>query len=226
MSIGTNIKEIKEKLPKGVKLIAVSKTKPIEMIQEAYDSGHLVFGENKALELRDKAEILPKDIEWHFIGHLQTNKVKYIIPHTHLIHSVDSLKLMLEIEKQSSKINKISNCLFQIDIANEETKFGFDFNELLSILSTQEFKRLKHIRFSGVMGIGSITDDSNKTKEEFSQLRDYFNQIKEEFYSDDDDFNEISMGMSDDYIIAINEGSTMIRVGSSIFGARNYNQNK
>lgn len=225
MDIENNLRHIKENILDNVKLIAVSKTKPIELIYQAYNCGQRDFGENKALELRDKAELLPKDIQWHFIGHLQTNKVKYIIPSISLIHSVDSLKLMKEIEKQSSKFNKTTSCLLQIDIANEENKFGFDLKELKEVLNTTKFKGFKNLKIIGVMGMGSITEDKNKTKSEFAQLKDYFNKLKQEFFADNNDFKEISMGMSEDYPIAINEGSTMVRIGSKIFGERDYNNN-
>ncbi|MDD2488063.1 MAG: YggS family pyridoxal phosphate-dependent enzyme [Bacteroidales bacterium] len=222
MSIAENLIEIRKSIPQNVKLIAVSKTQPVEIIQEAYDEGQRVFGENKPQELRDKYELMQKDIEWHMIGHLQTNKVKYIAPFVSLIHSVDSLKLMGEINKEAIKNNRIIDCLIQIDIAHEQTKFGLLEDEAKQILKSQHYIQMKNIRFCGVMGIGSITDDINKTRNEFTNLKSTFLRLKEEFFSKDNCFCEISMGMSSDFSIAIDQGSTMVRIGSSIFGERNY----
>ena len=222
MSIADNLKEIKELIPENVKLIAVSKTMPVEMIQEAYDEGQRVFGENKPQELRDKYEVMAKDIQWHLIGHLQTNKVKYIAPFVHLIHSVDSIKLLNEINKEAIKNNRIINCLLQIDIAHEDTKFGLLEEEAKDLLLSDEYKSMKNIKICGVMGIGSITDDENQTRKEFKNLKEIFTHLKDEFFKNDISFCEISMGMSSDFWIAIEEGTTMVRVGSSIFGARNY----
>jgi len=222
MSIADNLKEIKELIPENVKLIAVSKTMPVEMIQEAYDEGQRFFGENKPQELRDKYEIMAKDILWHLIGHLQTNKVKYIAPFVYLIHSVDSIKLLSEINKEAIKNNRIINCLLQIDIAHEETKFGLLEDEAKDLLLSDEYKSMKNIKICGVMGIGSITDDENQTRKEFKNLKDIFTHLRDEFFKTDISFSEISMGMSSDFSIAIEEGTTIVRVGSSIFGARNY----
>lgn len=222
MSIADNLREIKELIPENVKLIAVSKTMPVEMIQEAYDEGQRVFGENKPQELRDKYEIMAKDIQWHLIGHLQTNKVKYIAPFVYLIHSVDSIKLLSEINKEAIKNNRIINCLLQIDIAHEETKFGLLEDEAKDLLLSDEYKSMKNIKICGVMGIGSITDDENQTRKEFKNLKDIFTHLRDEFFKTDISFSEISMGMSSDFSIAIEEGTTIVRVGSSIFGARNY----
>lgn len=222
MSIADNLKEIKELIPENVKLIAVSKTMPVEMIQEAYDEGQRVFGENKPQELRDKYEIMAKDIQWHLIGHLQTNKVKYIAPFVYLIHSVDSIKLLSEINKEAIKNNRIINCLLQIDIAHEDTKFGLLEDEAKDLLLSDEYKSMKNIKICGVMGIGSITDDENQTRKEFKNLKDIFTHLRDEFFKTDISFSEISMGMSSDFSIAIEEGTTIVRVGSSIFGARNY----
>lgn len=222
MSIADNLKEIKELIPENVKLIAVSKTMPVEMIQEAYDEGQRVFGENKPQELRDKYEVMAKDIQWHLIGHLQTNKVKYIAPFVHLIHSVDSIKLLNEINKEAIKNNRIINCLLQIDIAHEDTKFGLLEEEAKDLLLSDEYKSMNNIKICGVMGIGSITDDENQTRKEFKNLKEIFTHLKDEFFKNDISFCEISMGMSSDFWIAIEEGTTMVRVGSSIFGARNY----
>lgn len=222
MSIADNLRQIKELIPQNVKLIAVSKTMPMEMIQEAYDEGQRVFGENKPQELRDKYEVMAKDIQWHLIGHLQTNKVKYIAPFVHLIHSVDSIKLLSEINKEAIKNNRIINCLLQIDIAHEDTKFGLLEEEAKDLLLNDEYKSMKNIKICGVMGIGSITDDENQTRKEFKNLKEIFTHLKDEFFKNDISFCEISMGMSSDFFIAIEEGTTMVRVGSSIFGARNY----
>jgi len=220
MSVKENLERIKSELPQGVKLVAVSKTKPAEMVMEAYEAGHKIFGENKAQELALKHEILPKDIEWHFIGHLQTNKVKYIAPFVNLIHSLDSLKLMKEINKQAVKNDRRIACLLQFHIAEEETKFGLDFQEAKELVEAQ--KIYDHVKIVGVMGMATNTDDKEKIRREFKQLHAYFDRLKKEYFSDDPDFKERSMGMSGDYQIAIEEGSTMIRLGTKIFGARNY----
>ena len=222
MSIAENLKKIEQEIPNNVKIIAVSKTHPKEMIQEVYDFGHRVFGENKAQEMTDKYEALPKDIEWHMIGHLQTNKVKYIAPFVSMIHSVDSLKLLKEIDKEAIKNNRVIDCLLQIDIANEDTKFGMLEKEAIELLSSEDFAQLKNIRTCGVMGIGSITDNINKTRQEFKNLKVTFLTLKEKFFKNEDYFTEISMGMSSDYDIAIEEGSTIVRIGSLIFGQRDY----
>ncbi|MBO7225814.1 MAG: YggS family pyridoxal phosphate-dependent enzyme, partial [Bacteroidales bacterium] len=187
-----------------------------------YEAGQRLFGENKALEMRDKHEILPKDIRWHFIGHLQTNKVKYIAPFVELIHSVDSLNLLKQINKEAIKNNRVIDCLLQIDIAHEETKFGLEENEAEELLSSEEFAELKNVRICGLMGIGSITDDKNKTKKEFNNLKKYFDETKNKFFNSKSYFCELSMGMSQDFELAIEEGATLVRIGSSIFGARDY----
>ncbi len=222
MSIKDNIISYNNKINGNARLIAVSKTKPVEDLQQAYEAGQRLFGENKALEMRDKHEILPKDIKWHFIGHLQTNKVKYIAPFVELIHSVDSLNLLTYINKEAIKNNRIIDCLLQIDIAHEETKFGLEESEADALLSSEEFAKLENVRICGVMGIGSITDDKNKTKEEFHNLKEYFLKVKEKFFKSKTYFSEISMGMSEDFEIALEEGATLVRIGSSIFGARDY----
>ncbi|MFA8433480.1 MAG: YggS family pyridoxal phosphate-dependent enzyme [Marinifilaceae bacterium] len=222
MSIPENIQRILEEIPEKVKLIAVSKTKPQEDIQEAYNAGYKVFGENKPQEMTQKFHDLPKDIEWHMIGHLQTNKVKYIAPYVALIHAVDSFKLMKEIDKQGRKNNRVINCLLQFHIASEESKFGFDLEEALSVLNSDEFKSLEGLNIVGVMGMATFTHDEEQVKSEFRNLKDIFEQLKTGIFAGKEDFREISMGMSGDYALAIEEGSTMIRVGSSIFGARNY----
>jgi len=222
MSIKSEIQRIKKILPKNVNLIAVSKTKPIQDILIAYAAGQLHFGENKAQEMSEKYASLPHDIKWHFIGHLQTNKVKYITPFAHLIHSIDSIKLLGEVNKHAYKNQRIVDCLLQFHIATEETKFGLDLKEAQSILACDYFKTLLNIRIVGIMGMATLTDDKEMIRKEFRYLKNCFDELKAEFYSNTATFKEISMGMTDDYKIAIEEGSTMIRIGSAIFGARNY----
>ncbi|HET6244089.1 MAG: YggS family pyridoxal phosphate-dependent enzyme [Bacteroidetes bacterium] len=218
MSIEANIGQIKKKLPKQVKLIAVSKTIPIEGIIEAYNSGHKIFGENKVQELVDKMEKLPKDIEWHLIGHLQTNKVKHIASFVSLIHGVDSIKLLKEINKQAVKYNRTIPVLLQIHIASEETKFGLNFKEAEQIIHSESLKSLKNIVLRGFMGMATFTKDKTVIRNEFRSLSVFFNKLKSTI--NNPDFSELSMGMSGDYEIAIEEGSTMVRVGSAIFGNR------
>jgi len=221
MSIADNINNLKNETgPGNVKLIAVSKTKPIEVLQEAYNAGQRVFGENNVQELVEKQEQLPKDIEWHLIGHLQTNKVKYIAPFISLIHSVDSLKLLQEIDKQAAKNKRVIDCLLQIYIADEETKFGLGFDEAIELLRSEEFAALQHVRIVGLMGIATNTDNEKQLKDEFYELHTFFDGIKSSFFRKEDSFKELSIGMSADYKIAIEQGSTMIRVGSLIFGQR------
>jgi pyridoxal phosphate enzyme (YggS family) len=221
MSITANISAIKKEIGNsGVKLIAVSKTKPVECITEAYEAGQRLFGENMVQELVEKHEKLPKDIEWHLIGHLQTNKVKYIAPFIHLIHSVDSLKLLQEINKQALKNNRVIDCLLQLEIADEETKFGMDMAEAIELLRSDEFQELKNVRICGVMGIATLTDNPKMTAEEFYELSTFFKGLKDTFFRKEPAFKEISMGMSGDYKSAIEKGSTMIRLGSTIFGGR------
>lgn len=223
MAIQENLFKIKKELPKNVKLVAVSKTKPDADILEAYNSGYKIFGENKVQELVDKYDRLPKDIEWHFIGHLQSNKVKYLAPFVHLIHGVDSLKLLKEINKQATKNDRVIDCLLQFHIASEKAKFGFYKEEVFELLQSPEFQNLKNIRIVGLMGMATYTDDENLIREEFANLKRYFEEIKEK-YLRDNSFSELSIGMSADYKIAIEEGSTMIRLGSSIFGIRFYSK--
>lgn len=212
--------QIKSELPENVKLVAVSKTKPVEDILKLYDAGHRCFGENRAQELRDKHEALPKDIEWHFIGHMQTNKIKYIAPFVSLIHSVDSFNLLKEINKQAAKVDRVIPCLLQFFIAEEETKYGFDLEECKQMLESEEFKTFTNIQVVGVMGMGTFTDDKTQTQREFHHLSEIFKVLKENYFYNQPDFKEISMGMTDDYHIAIEEGSTIVRIGSAIFGAR------
>ena len=220
--IKTNIENIKKSIPDGTRLIAVSKTKPVEMLQEAYDAGQRLFGENKALEMRDKHEVLPKDIEWHFIGHLQTNKVKYIAPFVRLIHSIDSLQLLQTVEKEAAKHDRVIDCLLQFHIATEETKFGLNLDEARQLLESPEYKAMEHVRICGVMGMATNTDDMALVRREFASLRNIFETLKKDYFAGDAAFGEISMGMSHDYPIAIEEGATLVRIGSSIFGARDY----
>lgn len=220
----SNFDSISSELKKSnTQLIAVSKTKPIEQILELYNKGQRDFGENKVQELESKHEQLPSDIRWHMIGHLQTNKVKYIVPFVHLIHSVDSLNLLTEINKQAKKVNRTVDILLQIYIASEETKFGLDNTELVEILEhyTATDSYLTNIRICGVMGMATNTDNLDLRRSEFKQLKDCFTFIKQSYLPHKPEFKEISMGMSDDYIIALEEGSTMIRIGSLLFGSRN-----
>lgn len=222
MNIKEIINEIKSELPQSTRLVAVSKFHPAEAISEAYDGGQRIFGESKVQELEEKYKVLPKDIEWHFIGHLQTNKVKYIAPYISMIHAVDSYKLLCEINKQAQKANRVIKCLLEIHIAKEESKYGFSFESCRQMLDTEDWKGLENVSICGVMGMATFTDDDAEIRNEFKSLHDFFTELKNSYFSNDDNFREISMGMSDDYPIAIEEGSTMIRVGSKIFGVRNY----
>jgi len=222
MSIQQNLNHYRQLLPPKVTLVAVTKTKPVEDIQEAYDAGQLIFGENKAQDMAAKFPLLPRDIEWHFIGHLQTNKVKTIASFVKLIHSIDSLKLLYEINKQAAENQRVIDCLLQFHIAEEETKFGLNIAEAREILSSEQYKKMENIRVTGVMGMATLTDDTNQVAREFDQLSTYFRQLKTEFFPSMDSFKELSMGMSDDFQIAIKAGSTLIRIGTGIFGERNY----
>ena len=224
MSIAKNIASFNKQL-EGTKarLIAVSKTKPNEDLLQAYETGQRAFGENKVQELVAKAEALPKDIEWHMIGHLQRNKVKYIAPFVSLIHGVDSERLLKEINKQATKNERVIDCLLQIHIAEEDTKFGFDEAEVMAFLNSEAFDELSHIKVIGLMGMATNTDDMEQVRKEFSSLKKLSEKIKTEVDKPNLEMKELSMGMTSDYKIACEEGSTMIRVGSAIFGARNYN---
>ncbi|MGM0550662.1 MAG: YggS family pyridoxal phosphate-dependent enzyme [Bacteroidota bacterium] len=223
MSVAENIQDfLAQYVPENVKLVAVSKTKPVADIMEAYDGGYKVFGENKVQELVDKYEALPKDIEWHMIGHMQSNKVKYIAPFVHLIHGVDKFKLLKVINKEGEKNHRIVNCLLQFHIAEEETKFGLDLEEAHDMLSSQAYADLTHVNVMGVMGMATFTDNHQKIRKEFRKLKTIFDDLKSNYFTDKQDFNQISMGMSNDYKIAIEEGATMIRIGSLLFGPRNY----
>ncbi|MFY7989445.1 MAG: YggS family pyridoxal phosphate-dependent enzyme [Fluviicola sp.] len=219
-TIQERLEDIRKQIPEHVKLVAVSKTKPNESILEAYHAGQRVFGENKVQELCQKQEVLPADIEWHLIGHLQTNKVKYIAPFVHLIHAVDSLKLLQEINKQGEKNGRVISCLLQFHIAQEDTKFGLSFEEAEAILNANEFVEMQFVSITGIMGMASNTDDEEQVRDEFRTLHNYFQIIKSKYFKFNDEFREISMGMSGDFLLAIEEGSTMVRVGSSIFGDR------
>ena len=221
MTIADNLLKYKTELEsEGVKLVAVSKNHPVEAIKEAYAAGQRVFGENLVQEMVDKQAQLPQDIEWHLIGHLQSNKVKYIAPFVKLIESVDSLKLLKEINKQAEKNNRIIDCLLQIYIADEETKYGLGYDEAIEILRSEEFESFKNIRIVGLMGIATNTKSEQQTKIEFNELKVLFDGIKLSFFRKEASFKEISMGMSADYQLAVAEGSTMVRIGSNIFGTR------
>ena len=219
--IQSNLEAIKGQLPENCTLVAVSKTKPSSVILTAYEAGQRHFGENKVQELTKKAEELPKDIQWHMIGHLQRNKVKYIAPFVHLIHGVDSLKLLKEINKQGEKVNRVIHCLLQVHIAEEETKFGFDEKELVNLLGSEEFASMKYVQINGLMGMATFTEDTDQVRREFKSLKNLFEQFKNSDHAHLQ-MNTLSMGMSGDYLLALEEGSNMVRIGSSIFGERNY----
>lgn len=220
--IKENLEKIKGTLPESVTLVAVSKTKPVSDLQEAYDAGQRIFGENHALEMRDKHEALPKDIQWHFIGHLQTNKIKYIVSYVTLIHSIDSANLLEAVNKEAAKHDRVVDCLLQFHIAQEETKFGLDLDEARQLLDSEAFKQMKNVRICGVMGMATFTDNMEQVRQEFQHLKQIFDVLKKTYFADQPQFKEISMGMSDDYPVAVEEGATMVRVGSKIFGARTY----
>jgi hypothetical protein len=220
MNIKNNINNLRQDIPTGCKLIAVSKTNPIEKIKEAYDAGLRFFGENRVQELVPKFEALPKDIEWHMIGHMQTNKVKYIAPFIHLIHSVDSYNVLEEINKQGSKANRIISCLLQVHIAQEESKFGFSEDEIINLVQGDALKKLQNVHISGLMGMATFTSNTEQVRREFRALKTTFDKLKALPLPSNVEMKELSMGMSGDYKIAIEEGSTMVRVGSAIFGAR------
>lgn len=223
MSIADNLKQVLAELPSGVRLVAVSKFHPNEAIEEAYHAGQRIFGESKVQEMTAKYESLPKDIEWHFIGHLQTNKIKYMIPYVSMIHGIDTYKLLAEVNKQAGKAGRIVNCLLQIHVAQEEAKFGFSPEECREMLEGGEWKQLTHVRICGMMGMASNTEDTEQIKSEFRLLNSLFQEFKATWFADSEAFTELSMGMSHDYHEAIASGSTLVRVGSKIFGERNYN---
>lgn len=220
--IQLHLKEILAELPPQTRLVAVSKFHPAEAIREAYDMGQRIFGESKVQELTGKYESLPKDIEWHFIGHLQTNKVKYIAPFVSMIHAVDSFKLLCEIDKQAAKVNRVIPCLLEMHVAQEESKFGFTFEECRALLAEREWKNLSHVSIAGIMGMASYTDDLHQIQQEFQSLSDFFKELKNSYFSGNSQFCELSMGMSHDYPEAVKRGSTLVRVGSRIFGDRIY----
>jgi len=222
MNSTEKLKNIKQELPPGVTLVAVSKTKPTSMVLDLFHEGHLDFGENKVQDLVAKYDQLPKQIRWHMIGHLQTNKVKFIAPFVHLVHGVDSMKLLRTINKEGEKNERTINCLFQIHIASEATKFGLNETELEEIINSEEFREMNFVKISGLMGMATYTDDSDQVRKEFRNLKRIFDKLKSDHFNDNSDFSILSMGMSGDYQLAIEEGSTLIRVGSLIFGPRNY----
>ena len=220
MNIKNNIIKLRSSIPDFCTIVAVSKTNPPEKVREAYDAGHRIFGENRVQELTPKYEALPKDIQWHMIGHMQTNKVKYIAPFVHLIHSVDRISILEEINKQAAKVDRIISCLLQIHIAKEDTKFGFSEQEALSLVTGTAINSLTHISIEGVMGMATFTDNEDQVRMEFRGLRHFFERLKSSELPANVKMQELSMGMSGDYGIAIEEGSTMIRIGSAIFGER------
>ncbi len=217
-TIERNLQDILASIPKDVILVAVSKTKPISELMQAYNAGQRVFGENKIQEMTEKWEQMPKDISWHMIGHVQTNKVKYMAPFVDLIHAVDSIKLLKEIDKQAKKNNRVINCLLQIKIAEEESKFGLDKEDTISILGSEKLKNLTNVHIQGLMGMATFTNDQHQIKSEFEALSAFFEHLKPKYPY----LKTLSIGMSSDYKIAIDCGSTMVRIGSSIFGVRNY----
>ena len=221
MKINDKILQLQDSISNKIKIVAVSKTKPIELIQEVYNNGYKIFGENKVQELVTKYEKLPKDIEWHAIGHLQKNKVKYIAPFVYMIHSVDSLKLLNEINKRAKQNERVINCLLQIHIAKEDTKFGLSFSEAEDIFNSTEYKNMQNIKIIGLMGMATNTNNKSIILNEFKGLKSFFEKIKLQYFDNKTEFSEISMGMSSDYKFAIEAGSTIIRVGSIIFGKRN-----
>jgi len=220
MDIRSNIIKLKKELPEGISLVAITKTKPVEEVLQAYEVGHRDFGENKVQELIQKQPLLPSDIQWHMVGHLQSNKVKYIASFIHLIHSVDSVKLLLTIDKEGRKNNRVIDCLLQVHIAEEDTKFGLSEDELFALLEMIELANLENVRVCGLMGMATYTGDDNIVRREFSYLKELFNKLKSSYFSEVSYFRELSMGMSGDYRIALEEGTTIVRIGSIIFGER------
>lgn len=222
MSISENLTHLRKHIPEHVKMVAVSKTMPVDALMIAYNAGQRIFGENKAQEMTAKQPLMPADVQWHFIGHLQTNKVKHIVPFVSMIESVDSLKLLVEINKIAANCNHVIDCLLQFHISDEETKFGLDMDECNQLLSGEGFQKMANIRICGVMGMASFTDNTEQVQGEFRALKTIFDQLKNSWFKEASHFAEISMGMSGDYQIAIAEGSTIVRIGSLIFGERNY----
>ena len=221
-SIAQRLHEVKATLPQHVCLIAVSKFHPVESLMEAYQAGQRCFGESRVQELQAKHEQLPADVEWHFIGHLQTNKVKYIVPYVSMIHSVDSPRLLDEIERQAARIDRVVDCLLEVHVAQEDTKYGFSPESCIEYLTPEVLAAYPHVRFRGVMGMASFTDDDEQVKQEFEQLKQLFDHLRSGVMGDAAYFDTLSMGMSHDYMMAIDKGSTMVRIGSTIFGSRNY----
>lgn len=217
-----NLEKVRSEIPSHVKLVAVSKVQPNKKVLDAYEAGHRIFGENKAQELISKQPELPDDIKWHFIGHLQRNKVKYIAPFVEMIESVDSLKLLKEINKQAVKNDRVIRCLLQFHIAEEESKFGLSMDEFTEMVSSPVFGELKNVELCGVMGMATFTEDMDQVRKEFKQLKNIFGRVKDEHFDSNECFREISMGMTGDYKVAIEEGSTIVRIGTAIFGERNY----
>jgi hypothetical protein len=222
MSIASEIQQVTAQLPEGVQLVAVSKYHPVEALMQAYEAGQRIFGESKVQEMTLKHEALPADIQWHFIGHLQTNKIKYMAPYVALIHGIDSYKLLAEVDKQAAKAGRVIPCLLQIHLAQEETKFGFSFDECLAMLQAGEWRSLAHVRIDGVMGMASNVDDESQIRREFHSLRAFFEEVRDAYFAAEPHFRHVSMGMSHDYPIALEEGATLVRIGSKIFGERIY----
>ena len=218
--IASNIISLRKQIPASVRLVAVSKTQSVNEILEAYNTGHRIFGENRVQELLAKKDLLPADIEWHYIGHLQSNKVKYIVPFIRMIQSVDTFRLLRIINNEASKANRMIDCLLQFHIAGEETKYGFSMDEIEQMMGSEEFQQLSQVRICGVMGMATYTDNTEQIRSEFRRLFSYFTGLKKKYYSDSQSFKEISMGMSGDFRIAVEEGSTILRIGSIIFGER------
>jgi PLP dependent protein len=219
-NIASNIISLKKQIPSSVRLVAVSKTRSVSDILKACSTGHRIFGENRVQELLLKKDELPEDIEWHLIGHLQTNKVKFIVPFITMIHSVDSFKLLKNIDSEAKKINRQVDCLLQFHIAQEETKFGFSIEEAVEMIKSEDFRQISFARICGVMGMATFTNDMNQVRIEFRKLSGYFRELKEKYFSQIPGFCELSMGMSGDFVTAIEEGSTIVRIGSIIFGTR------
>ncbi|MBR6601842.1 MAG: YggS family pyridoxal phosphate-dependent enzyme [Bacteroidaceae bacterium] len=220
MSVAEQITSLRKELPRGVSLLAISKYQPIEAIQEAYDAGQRMFGENHIQEMAAKAAVLPKDIEWHFTGHVQTNKIKYMAPFVSLVHAVDSFRLLREIDKHAAKHNRCIDCLLQIHIAQEDTKYGLTIDECRQLLANEPWRELEHIRITGLMAMGSNTDDMEQVRHEFRKMKQLFDELQTTYFPDEPSFCQLSEGMTDDYPIAIEEGSTLVRIGSMIFGER------
>jgi len=222
MSVATNLSKVLAQLPEGVKLVAVSKYHPLEVLREAYDAGQRIFGESHVQELRQKAELMPKDVEWHFIGHLQTNKVKYLAPFISLIHAVDTMKLLREINRQAERFGRVIDVLLELHIADEETKYGFSPDACRQLLADGEWRELHNVRIRGLMMMATFTDDQEQIRSEMKLAQNLFDELKQDYFADDDSFCERSWGMSHDFPIAVQTGATLVRVGTSIFGEREY----